>query len=471
MLRQIALFTLISSCFLTAELSATWNDITISQSRIIQDGDQYVRVFVHDSSSGTTAVDVTGGQIGTLWSYDHSEVTISGGNFSAGYYSFHPENNDGDNLYLCPSVHRVYVSDHSHIYFASGSVDSVQCEDRGTLDITGGEISIDYTDHATINITGGIVDFSGSKFEFPDRENNSHLYVSGGQFLGYALLTDNSIMEIYGYGFSYDPNDYDPDPRRIHYGGKLTGFWQDRTLFTMEFRDFLQTHSYDHVILHEVEPFNHLPVADAGHNKTIYACADGMVEVQLDGSGSYDDDGDELTYQWTWIVDSNEMTATGVDPNILLSVGEHSIELIVNDGTESSEPNDVIITVIGPVEADVHIVPRVINRTSRMKRVFAIVRLGEGINKADVSDESFVLYAGDLDSGGIEASWQRVIGRGNQATVFALFDNDELMAAVPTNGRVELTLTGKLTSGQCIYGSDTVRIIKPPPRRGRRRGR
>jgi len=442
---------LISSCFLTGELFATWNDITISQSRAIQDGDQYVMVFVHDSSSGTTVVDVTGGQIGTLWSYDHSEVTISGGSFSAGYYSFHPENNDGDNLYLCPSVHRVYVCDYSHVDFVGGSVDSVQCEDRGTLDITGGEISIDYTDHATINITGGIVDFSGSKFKFPDRENNSHLYVSGGQFLGYALLTDNSIMEIYGYGFSYDPNDYDPDPRRMHYGGKLTGFWQDRTPFTMEFQDFFQTYSYEHVILHEVEPFNRFPVANAGTDQTVYACAGEMAEVKLDGSGSYDADGDELEYFW---FEADEQVATGVDPNVLLGVGEHIIELVVDDGSQSSEPNEVVITVIGPIEADVHIVPRVINRNTRMKRVMAIIRLPEGINRHDISDEAFV-----LEPGGIEAIWQRVIGRDSYARVIASFDKSEVMAKLPNKGSVELAVIGKLESGQCIYGADTVRII------------
>ena len=206
------------------------------------------------------------------------------------------------------------------------------------------------------------------------------------------------------------------------------------------------------------------PVADAGADQTVYVCADGMTEVKLDGSGSFDADGDELTYLWSWIVDSNEMTATGVDPNILLGIGEHTIELIVNDGLVDSEPNAVIITVIAPIEADVHIVPRTINRQNRMKRIMAIIRLPEGIGKHDIADEPFV-----LDPGGIEAIWDRVIGRGNQATVFALFDKDEVMDALPNNGRVELTVTGKLESGQCIYGTDTVRIVQPLRQRWRSR--
>jgi predicted outer membrane repeat protein len=122
-----------------------------------------------------------------------------------------------------------------------------------------------------------------------------------------------------------------------------------------------------------------------------------------------------------------------------------------------------------PIEADVHIVPRVINRNNHMIKVMAIIRLPEGVNKRDIADEPFVLEPGE-----IEASWQRIIGGGRGASVFALFDKADLMDAVEHNGRVEVTVTGKLKSGQYIYGSDTVRIVQPRRRRpnwqtGRRR--
>jgi hypothetical protein len=207
------------------------------------------------------------------------------------------------------------------------------------------------------------------------------------------------------------------------------------------------------------------PVANAGQDQAVYTCASEMAEVQLDGSDSNDVDGDELTYLWTWTIDANEMTATGVDPNIMLGVGVHEIELVVNDGTADSEPDEVVITVIEPVEADVHIVPRVINRRSHMKRIIAIMRLPEDIAKSDIADDPFVLYPGESDEG-IEATWQRVSGWGNKVTVFALFDKDELMDAVPDNDRVELIVVGRLESGQYIYGSDTVRIIQPGRQRG-----
>ena len=210
---------------------------------------------------------------------------------------------------------------------------------------------------------------------------------------------------------------------------------------------------------------NTAPVADAGTDQTIFVWVDGMAEVGLDGSGSFDADGDELTYLWTWTIDANEMAAMGVDPNIMLPVGVHTIQLVVNDGTETSEPNEVVITVIGPIEADVHIVPSVINRQSHIKRIIAIVRLSEGIVKGDVVRESFELYAGGLDGEPVGAILERVIGWGNMTRVFALFDKAELMDAVEGVGRVELTVVGRLESGQCVYGSDTVRIVRPRRRR------
>jgi hypothetical protein len=95
---------------------------------------------------------------------------------------------------------------------------------------------------------------------------------------------------------------------------------------------------------------NTTPVAVAGPNQTAYASIDGLADVTLDGSASYDDDNDVLSYYWSWTIDGNVFEANGVSPTIQLPVGEHQIELIVDDGIDESLPDYCIINVISPMD-------------------------------------------------------------------------------------------------------------------------
>ncbi|MCP4712806.1 MAG: right-handed parallel beta-helix repeat-containing protein, partial [Planctomycetes bacterium] len=58
---------------------------------------------------------------------------------------------------------------------------------------------------------------------------------------------------------------------------------------------------------------NNRPVADAGPNQLVWAGVDGLGLVRLDGSGSWDADGDELVYEWRWVVDGEEFVSFGGD--------------------------------------------------------------------------------------------------------------------------------------------------------------
>jgi len=105
----------------------------------------------------------------------------------------------------------------------------------------------------------------------------------------------------------------------------------------------------DHVV---ITILNNPPVADAGEDQTAFVSVSGTAGVALDGSGSFDLDGDDLTYKWTWTIDSEIHQSTSVNPTIELPIGVHIIELIVNDGTADSEPDELVVEVFGPVPVD-----------------------------------------------------------------------------------------------------------------------
>jgi len=85
------------------------------------------------------------------------------------------------------------------------------------------------------------------------------------------------------------------------------------------------------------------PIADAGPDQIVYVAPPATTaEVLLDGSGSYDPDGDPLTYNWTW----DGSTAYGANATVELPLGTTTVTLVVNDGIVDSEPDTVDITVI-----------------------------------------------------------------------------------------------------------------------------
>lgn len=109
-----------------------------------------------------------------------------------------------------------------------------------------------------------------------------------------------------------------------------------------------QTEKNITVTLADNIPPTALPIADAGQDQSINT---GTI-VQLDGTSSYDGDGDQLTYIWS--LDSKPFTsfaslnnATTATPSIKVDkAGEYLISLVVNDGTEDSEPSSITLTVV-----------------------------------------------------------------------------------------------------------------------------
>lgn len=114
---------------------------------------------------------------------------------------------------------------------------------------------------------------------------------------------------------------------------------------------------------------------------------------------------------------------------------------------------------IATTQGELIILPRTINRTSRRETISAVLRLPESMVRDDIDAyEPLVLFPG-----AIEAAGQSIIPSGKPAQsnvrIVAVFHKAELLAAMPDNGDVEVTIVGRFISGEYFYGTDKIRII------------
>ena len=89
---------------------------------------------------------------------------------------------------------------------------------------------------------------------------------------------------------------------------------------------------------------NCVPVANAGDDQNVVT----GVQVDLDGSGSYDTDGAIASYQWVIETQPSAVTlsnSTAVDPSFIPDAnGDYTISLVVSDGADDSAADTVTIT-------------------------------------------------------------------------------------------------------------------------------
>jgi len=198
---------------------------------VIQPGDAYDIVEVHDTPPFQTTVDMTGGDVGRsdnydsgLFAYDSSTVNISGGRVT----------------YL-----RTYNSSSVNIsggWVGDWEVQSIRAHDTSNINVYNGANlvgdsfgSLDVFDSAVLNVYGGLLNLfvvawdssvvnvhGGYLFQL-GQGANSTVNIYGGYMEVFGrniVVPETATMNIYGYGFNYEP-----EAEWRSWNGPADGWW------------------------------------------------------------------------------------------------------------------------------------------------------------------------------------------------------------------------------------------------------
>ena len=188
--------------------------LDIYSDTVIQEGDYYDTVVnVYDTPPDNTTVDMTGGFVHNLRPYDSSIINMTGGEIQ----TLETFNTSTANI-SGGSIYGVSAWDYTTVNLSvTGNVTALHARVSGTINMMGGSAEyLGAIDSGTINIYGGLITES----------------------LG---AWNDAVVNIYGYGFNYDPTAGTRD------GGQLTGFWLDNSFFTIDLKT-LETYSHINLI-------------------------------------------------------------------------------------------------------------------------------------------------------------------------------------------------------------------------------
>lgn len=195
---------------------------------------------------------------------------------------------------------------------------------------------------------------------------------------------------------------------------------------------------------------NDPPIADAGPEVRGFSVTGDKGTVTLDASRSRDPEGRPLTYAW---YRQDKLVSAQAKFTTDLPLGTHTFKLVVNDGTFDSPSDEVAVNISVPVSTKAFVSPAQMPRTGGS--VIGLVALPKGRSAGDFDERKPVL----LLPGHVKAVAQSIFPWiPGQLFILARFNRADLMAAVPTNGPVELKLVGQLKDGTYFAGADSVNI-------------
>ena len=204
---------LLSLALITAILSlgtipAQAEDKVFTESGEIVDGDVWVLVDIYNDD---TIVDMSGGMCDFITTHDKSTLNIIGGQAQVG------------------------AQDFSIINISSGSLSGAHAYNNGKVNFSGNAISLRLAavDYGIANMTGGVVEYLAAG-------DSGTLNIYSGVVTDSLYASGNSIVNVFGHDFYYDPSGGMSD------GGQLTGFWLDDTSLSI---DLYGVNTYSHINL------------------------------------------------------------------------------------------------------------------------------------------------------------------------------------------------------------------------------
>jgi len=197
---------------------------------------------------------------------------------------------------------------------------------------------------------------------------------------------------------------------------------------------------------------NDPPAANAGPDAVGFTLAqDTKASVILDAGKSYDPEGLPLQYRW---YDANELVCEQARFTTDLPVGARTFRLEVSDPTGQTGSDEATATVTLVVNTKTLVSPQKMLRNSGPE-ISTLTLLPKGKLPKDFDAvEPLRLFPG-----GIPAVKQSAfVWLSGNTIVLGTFKRADLMAAVPTNGRTELRVVGRLKDGQHFSAVDHATI-------------
>jgi len=213
--------------------------------------------------------------------------------------------------------------------------------------------------------------------------------------------------------------------------------------------------NYPFALVAGISP-NELPVADA--NGPYSGAVDSP--ITFDASGSYDPDGNIVSYEWDWDGDGNfdESTDSDTITHTWIKPYSGTIVLRVKDNEGATSTDSAYVEVgAGSLLAEVDINPDVLNLKSKGNWITSYIELPEGYAAENI-DVSTVTLEGTIPA---ESSPTQVGDHDDDGIpdLMVKFDRQTLIGYLgESTGEVTLTLTGDV-DGKPFEGSDTIIVI------------